>query len=65
MVYDDPEKTATSEIVIQPARRMDVYYELLVTIILVPAVMLLGIVLYMKFRKSKKHSSQETPSTPI
>jgi len=51
MVYDNPEKTTTSEVVIQPAKRIDIYYEILIAVILVPAVMLLGIVLYMKLRK--------------
>ena len=64
IVYDNPEKTTTSEIVVQPARRIDIYYEMLVLVILVPALMLLGIVLYMKLRKSGKHSSQEM-SSPI
>ncbi len=65
IVYDNPEKTITSEIVVQPARRLDIYYEMLVAVILVPAFMLLGIVLYMKSRKSKKHSSQNMKSSPV
>lgn len=52
MVYDNQEKTTTSELVVQPAKRIDIYYEILVAVILVPAIMLLGIVMYMKFRKS-------------
>jgi hypothetical protein len=55
IVYDNPEKTTTSEIVVQPARRMDIYYEFLVAAILVPAIMLLGIIAYMKFRKPRKY----------
>ncbi len=58
MVYDNPEKTSTSEIVIQPARRMDIYYEFLVAAILVPALMLGGLIVYMKYRKPKKYSDQ-------
>jgi len=61
IVYDNPEKTATSEIVIQPAQRMDIYYEFLVAAILVPAVMLLGLIAYMKFGKPKNHSDQSMP----
>lgn len=64
IVYDNPEKTTSSETVVQPAQRLDIYYELLVAIILVPALMLLGIVLYMKFKKHEI-SSHETHSTPI
>jgi len=65
IVYDNPEKTSTTEVVVQPARRMDIYYEFLVAAILIPALMLLGIITYMKFRKSKKYSSQGAKSSPI
>jgi len=58
MVYENPEKTSTSEKVIQPAKRIDLYYVIQFTVIVVPASMLVGIVLYMKLRKSKKHSNQ-------
>ena len=58
IVYDNPEKTSTTEMVVQPARRMDIYYEFLVAAILVPALMLLGLITYMKFRKPKKYSDQ-------
>ena len=63
IVYDNPEKITTTEIMVQPAQRLDLYYELLVAIILVPALMLFGIVMYMKFRKSDNHSQEM--STPI
>jgi len=65
IVYDNPEKITTSEKVVQPAKRIDLYYAIQISLIGIPAAMLLGIVFYMKLRKSKKHSSQETPSTPI
>ncbi len=65
MVYDNPEKTTSSEIVVKPAQRIDIYYELLVAIILVPALMLLGLIAYMKFGKSEKFSSQGVKSSPI
>jgi len=64
IVYDNPEKTNTTEKVIQPAKRIDLYYVIQISVIGVPAAMLVGIVMYMKFRKSK-NSSQKTPSTPI
>lgn len=63
MVYDNTEKTFTSEKVIQPAKRIDIYYEILVAVILVPALMLFGIVFYMKYRKPK--SKQTSKSSPI
>ena len=65
IVYDNPEKTSTTEIVVQPARRIDIYYELLVAVIVVPTIMLLGIITFMKFRKPKKHSSQGAKSSPV
>jgi len=63
IVYDNPEKYTTAETVVQPAQRLDIYYELLVAIILVPALMLLGIIVYMKFKKSENNSQEM--STPI
>ena len=65
IVYDNPEKTSTTEIVVQPARRLDIYYELLVAVIVVPTIMLLGIITFMKFRKPKKYSSQGAKSSPV
>ena len=65
IVYDNPEKTSTSEVVIQPARRMNIYYEFLVGAILVPGIMLLAIIVVMKYRKSNNYSSQGVTSTPI
>jgi plastocyanin len=64
IVYDNPKKTSTTEIIIQPAQRMDIYYEILVGAILIPALMLLGITMYMKFRKTKNYS-QGFKSTPV
>ncbi len=60
IVYDNPETISTTEMVVQPARRMDIYYELLVVVIVVPTIMLFGIIIFMKFRKPKKHSDQNT-----
>ena len=65
IVYDNLEKTSTTEIVVQPARRLDIYYELLVAVIVVPTIMLLGIITFMKFRKPKKYSSQGAKSSPV
>jgi len=65
IVYDNPEKISTSEVVIQPAKRLDIYYELIVGAIVIPALMLLGIVLYMKYKKSEKHSSIGMTSSPV
>jgi len=65
IVYDNPEKTSTSELVVQPARRMDIYYEFLVGATLVPAIMFITVIIYMKFGKTKNHSSYGVKSTPI
>jgi len=63
MVYDNPEKISTNEKVIQPAKRIDIYYEIMVAVILVPTLMLLGIIFYMKFKKPK--SSISGKSSPV
>jgi plastocyanin len=65
IVYDNPEKTSTSEIVVQPARRIDIYYEILVAIIIIPAIMLFVIIGIMKYGKPKKYFSKEEKSSPI
>jgi len=65
IVYDNPEKTSTTELIVQPARRMDIYYEFLVGGIVIPALMLLGIVMFMKYKKSEKYPSQGSKSSPI
>lgn len=59
MVYENQEKTSTTELVVQPAKRIDIYYEILVAVIVVPAIMLLGIVMYMKFGKRDKSPEQD------
>ncbi len=46
-------------------KRVDIYYELLVAIILVPAIMLLGKIAFMKFGNTKKHFSQGVKSSTI
>jgi len=63
MVYDNPERVTTSEKIIQPAKRIDIYYEIMVAVILVPALMLLGIVFYMKFKKPQSNLPRK--SSPI
>lgn len=65
IVYDNPEKTSTTETVVQPAQRIDIYYELLVAIILIPTLMLFVIIAIMKFGKPKKYFSKEEKSSPI
>jgi len=41
-VYDNPEKTSSEVYYSQPAQRLEIYYELMILIILVPAVLFIG-----------------------
>ena len=61
IVYENQEKTSTTELVVQPAKRIDIYYEILIIVIVGPAIMLLAIISYMKFGKHKKSSEQGKP----
>lgn len=51
LVYENPEKTQTTEKIVQPKETVQFYYEIAVAIIIVPAVMLGVIILYMKRNK--------------
>src|SRR3989304_3595156 len=57
MVYDNLEKQAHHEIVIQPAKRVELQYELLVAIITVPGALAIVAVLYMMYGKPKKNTN--------
>jgi len=48
VVYDNPEKTSHDVYYSQPAQRLEIYYELMVFIILVPAVLFIGALLWLK-----------------
>jgi len=54
MVYDNPDKQNTDEIVVQPAKRVELQYELLVAIIIGPAGLAIFVVLYMIYGKTDK-----------
>lgn len=56
IVYENPEDVATENIVVQPARRVELQYEILVTIIVIPGALAVIAVLYMMYRKPKKHT---------
>jgi hypothetical protein len=47
VVYDNPEKTG-HEVYLQPAQRLEIYYELMVLLIVVPAVLFIGVLLWLK-----------------
>lgn len=59
MVYDNPKKTVHHDVVVQPARRVELQYELLVAIILVLGGLAVFVILYMMYgkRKSKKSTA--------
>jgi hypothetical protein len=48
VVYDNPEKTGHEVYYTQPAQRLEIYYELMVVIILVPAVLFIVAILWLK-----------------
>lgn len=64
MVYENPEKTVTTDTIIQPKETVQFYYEIAVAIIVIPAVMLLGTIIYMKRKKPSTPSSYRK-SSPI
>jgi len=61
IVYENPEGKVTDEIVIQPAKRLAFQYELAVAIIVVPAALLFGIIIYWKYKKPTPVSSKSSP----
>lgn len=54
MVYDNPERAEHHEIVVQPAKRVELQYELLVAIIIIPGGLAAFAVLYMMYGKGKR-----------
>ena len=57
-VYANPEKTSHEEYHIKPAQRLTTYYELMIVLILVPAIMFIFIVIWLK---QKPKVSNEKP----
>ena len=53
IVYENPDVTFTDEIVVQPARRLEIQYEILVAIILIPLGFAVAAILYMKYGNRK------------
>ena len=62
MVYENPTKTVTTEKIVQPKETFQFYYEIAVLIIIVPAAMLGGIILWMR-RKPRLSSVRSTGET--
>ena len=65
IVYENTEKTSTTEEIVQPRQTVQFYYELAVALIIVPAIMLLVIVLYMKTKKPSTPTHPERKSSPL
>ena len=60
-VYDNPEKTSHESYHIKPAQRLTTYYELMIFIILIPAVMFLIAMFWLK----RKPNTTETKSSAV
>jgi plastocyanin len=60
MVYENPEKTQTTEVIVQPKQTLQLYYEFAVAIILIPAVLFIFVLWHMKSGKQIK-TSKATP----
>src|SRR3989338_10964268 len=61
IVYDNPEKITHEQMQVKPAQRLEFYYELMIVIILVPAVLFIVALLWMKM----KSKNTPTSSSPI
>ena len=64
MVYENVEKTTTTQKIVQPRDTLQFYYEIAVAIIVVPAVMLAALILYMKNKKDPL-STPERKASPV
>ena len=64
-VYPNPEKTSHESYHIKPAQRMTTYYELMIFIILVPAVMFIAVLLWLKRKPKTSLNYEERNSSPI
>jgi len=60
VVYDNPEKTTHESFQIKPAQRLEFYYELAMAIILIPAAMFVGIIIWLK-RSPKSPIGKSSP----
>jgi plastocyanin len=58
-IYDNPEKTTHEEYHIKPAQRLQTYYELMIFIILVPAVMFIFVLLWFKKKPDLPKNNRE------
>ena len=61
IVYDNPEKTQSTEVIVQPKQTFQLYYEIAVVMILIPGALFIFVLWYMK--SGKKIKAQK--ATPI
>jgi len=59
-VYDNPEKITPTEYQIKPAQRLEFYYELALVLILTPAAIFIGIIIWMKKSKVKYSATKSS-----
>ncbi len=57
MVYENPDKLTPDEILVQPAKRLELQYEILVAIIVIPGGLAVAAVLLMMYGKGKATKS--------
>lgn len=60
MVYENPDKVTHEQITISPAKRVELQYELLVAIIVVPGGLAVFVVLYMMYGKGRSRHAKNT-----
>jgi len=65
IVYENPEKRVTTDTIVQPKQTVQLYYEIAVLIIVVPGMMLLGLIWYMKRKKPIHSTTSERKASPI
>ncbi len=61
VVYDNPEKTTHEVFHVKPAQRLEIYYELMLIFILVPAALFIGVLFWIK----KKPDSAKEKSSAV
>ena len=61
IVYENEEKSSHTYNQVKPAQRLEIYYELAITLILVPAILFILVILWMK----RKPKVQEYRSSPV
>jgi len=64
MVYANIEKITTTDKIVQPKQTFQLYYEIAIAIVVVPGILLLVTVLYMKGKKSS-NSLPERKASPV